>query len=1494
MSRTKSTRVEFREQTICTYTDSKFLQQNPTCNKFQFTSITEEFEPDTISQEHYDFTINRNETIPQPLVTPTSINPSRPATSISTAVQPSQYTDIHELHEQGLLGTRPNILNFAGKQSVGNFSKSIADIHKMLAYQELLEITNDGSLELQDLAPDATAARTARNNALTQDDIYRQNASRRDRLTSAVLDDAVASAMEETSTNRTQLERLGRPNYMDESVPRPLEVTNLDNQNFTLSTELTDYATQRGFGTRGTLTEVAGSSTDPLALLTNTGLPVEVLNLSFDFPIQLQGITVPTMPDPTTSYNQSIEQYSFERAIYDTQMADLLNAIEASTTIDAQEKAILKKQLALHEEEVNLRAQARNSRIPLEANQRAIIDAWDTSPFQTSFFDLHIDSVDVRLNQIIIEQQIYNDIRKIPIADRAAYMERMSQNPQELIAKIGRNGSVIPDGYAVTNSDVVDSIMRASYKIDAIILEHPPVTQLAPSQQTAIAKQAKLEKFKEIMGNVSASELGQAALTSLVGMGIGALVAHLAGESAVYTNIQNVYARGAAIGASAGVAGVLPQVAARFASIALRGAQAGLSVERALVNGAISSISEIAAGALIGAALVPLDMLFQDYLIKNGFTHAGAGALSGATMGTIGVVASTGIAIGLESFAAGALTVGTLAAPATLGTSVILALGTIAFSAIAGAISGALMDADQRRDRNRINVNRRWVVANLQDNNFDVIKTIQAFEIKHYGKLIRDEESNYLFGDYETDMKPFIQMLQETFQGMTFEHSTNPQPELNDREKKIQALMARDVFVTLREIAEQEGERGIVGGIDSIGTQPLTPEEVKFMNENTNETWFNDSYLTAEIQFSNMKYDQMKSADAQPQLYRAWNDTHTLDYDPELLKWARKDASFEARFTQARIYDSQQIIMSNFQAGGMRMDENLAGVIAMANTIDPLIPVDNTKPPPPTFRELFETYTTQMTTQAATMNISVPQLLDLQRTPVERRDRLYLQYQYQTLRNNTLTVDELNAIRANDAQNISIFNMGFYSRDDYILENSTPEEYENWNPYDSQIYQANLAGMTLVQYMNYLHLLGQGEQGSFNNLPEYTPEAIANQRENDRIAFERQLALTGHSGEFVYNSTTNRFEPFAPESSRRRMSVQFADANAPQVEAMTISAPLQTDPYLPKEYQDTTENFYTMTHGLNERNQKAYDDYNLLLLDDLESFRLDYDRQVREYNDYQRLTGGRNFLFFDIEGEYHNHRLTYKPISENPDDYVDDTIGDFGGSFDNTGKITEYAIINGEIVPITGKPVQIPDDIDPNFDINNRPPNSIEGEIIYGSDAERELYERIRRESEEKERQKRIDKAYRNARITNPTQPLNPNLVIPDDLLGQDRENYIVNANHIYANPYVAPIGEIEQAYIRDGITNPTQPNDPNLFIPDYLQGWEREQYILRANIQTPRPPEPTPIDPTPTPSSTTEVAIQKSKEGQRVLTQQEQERVDRQAPKFQAQAALNASTTPD
>ena len=86
-----------------------------------------------------------------------------------------------------------------------------------------------------------------------------------------------------------------------------------------------------------------------------------------------------------------------------------------------------------------------------------------------------------------------------------------------------------------------------------------------------------------------------------------------------FKNITDQYQRGAAIGTTVGVIGALPQVVMRFMMIAATktaiqiGETAAMATTRALVRGAITSITEIAMGGIIGAALVPLDMLFQDY-----------------------------------------------------------------------------------------------------------------------------------------------------------------------------------------------------------------------------------------------------------------------------------------------------------------------------------------------------------------------------------------------------------------------------------------------------------------------------------------------------------------------------------------------------------------------------------------------------------------------------------------------------------------------------------------------------------------------------------------------------------------------------------------------------------------------------------------------------------------------------------------------------------------
>jgi hypothetical protein len=91
--------------------------------------------------------------------------------------------------------------------------------------------------------------------------------------------------------------------------------------------------------------------------------------------------------------------------------------------------------------------------------------------------------------------------------------------------------------------------------------------------------------------------------------------------------------------------------------------------------------------------------------------------------------------------------------------------------------------------------------------------------------------------------------------------------------------------------------------------------------------------------------------------------------------------------------------------------------------------------------------------------------------------------------------------------------------------------------------------------------------------------------------------------------------------------------------------------YSPRAYQ-SDENFHTMISGMNEANQQTYDSYNLNLAADLLDYNEQYERQVFEYNDYQHITGQQNFLYFDANAEYHARRLSYNPMSTDPNDYI--------------------------------------------------------------------------------------------------------------------------------------------------------------------------------------------------------------------------------------------------
>jgi hypothetical protein len=1342
MAQTKSTRVVFREETICNYTDTKFLQSNPQCSIREISSVVEEFDPITIRQEHFDFVLRRNEAVPQPLVPHSSTNPVSNRKDIMPPLTVDTYIDRIAFDQAEVA---PPLR--AGRQNIPNMSNAIDNVINRIEYANRLSQLNEEGVGLQELpdksnvnkiakptetpaekfnrmyenmiqvelaegyiipsAPESMTGMekqkyimdeiirstdaegrkivnkigTAKETTFTADEAYSRVKSAYDKAIvsdpfGGLNDYAIGSdllnnpfgglgdfvtgsdltvdqqetlrmtAEIEQSTMKARARKPAKTKLLiEEAVPTSktegVELSNL---------RLTNKALEKGYGKqtdRGSAGQ--GSSNDPIApptdvlninMLTHS-LPLDVLQVSFEMPPELQNLKIPNMPDPTKATDTA--SYRLEKSIYETKLAELFKAIDGSYKIDNYTKQIIKKQLEIHQEEVNLRAKI--------ANNPAIIE--DITPMfggefnQPNLINLETTKFESQLNKLFVEQQIYSELRGIPTAERAVTILEMQSNSSNFSEYFSsRSGATISQG------DFAESLTKVSDVMASFELANPPVTQIQPQQQASISNTLKSIKYSETFKSINATALGEALGHTIAGMTAAMIIAHFAGESQIFKNIEDIYVRGAAIGATVGGAGALPTIASRFFVIATRnaitigGETALAATSRALVRGAITSIGEIVAGGIVGAALVPLDMLFQDFLLKNGFTHAGAGALSGATMAGIGTVASLAIGATVESIAAGALTLGAALAPASLGLSVVVALGTMAFAAIVGATMGWFGDDRARRDRDTHNINRRWILENLAKNNFNVIETFHEFERQKYqGRLATNKESDDDFGDYETDARPFIEMLLTKFEGRSFPHSninTVSLDSLSDKEKKIQELMARDLLPTVRDLALKDGHPEIAEAIEKLPDyNPISGADWEWLDQATDKTWYRDSLLSGQIQYEELKFTQIKSADAQQQLYRIWDETHTLEYPPELVVWAAKDSSFATRFTQSRIYDAQRIIMENFQENGKLFEENQASLIAMACTKDPTITAYIDPDGIYGFRRLFTDYTNNMQTTADSMNITIPQLLSLQNLPVDRRERAFLTYQYNTLRENTLTRDEVENLQRYDEENRAIAARGFYSRDDEILTITPVEEYGTWNPADAQIWRAQEAGMTLRQYVDYMHLLSMGDRGDINNLPEYSPAEVTRQRQEDRIAFQRQLDLTNNSDLLIYDEATQRFV------INYNIYITGGENIVERMERMNTTNMY----YSPTAYQ-SDENFHTMISGMNEENQQTYDAYNFKLAGDLEQYRGEYERQVAEYNDYQHITGQQNFLYFDATAEYHARRLTYDPMSTDPNDYI--------------------------------------------------------------------------------------------------------------------------------------------------------------------------------------------------------------------------------------------------
>lgn len=784
-----------------------------------------------------------------------------------------------------------------------------------------------------------------------------------------------------------------------------------------------------------------------------------------------------------------------------------------------------------------------------------------------------------------------------------------------------------------------------------------PTAPTAPTTSTALTKAPPkgnaalellneygaraLDEFRLFATRRNAMDFGSMAISSGVGMVAGyytgkALTENdwfkglLMSDTSTWSGAAKAYSGGSLIGLTAGAAtGAAASLTQTLGTATQRGILWAMTSKGVastaeqitarvfLQTAGTSFLKGIAEGAFVGALLVPLDMYLQNLFLRNGMNHAGANSAAGAITGVAGVAVSAGL-----------MYAGIVSAPATFGMSIALAVGAIAVSTIMGAVFGAQQDREARDHVNNYNKARNILVENLPRHGFDVDKTIEA---------IQAENPDVFFGDwYKDGTQEFIYMLRETFNDRPYIHRDAGAVSADDL--KTNAYMQRHMMDALRWKGTQSGHPEFA----SIEVDELKPDEIKWLDEKTNGTWRINAELQANIQYQAMINDQIKTDTAQKAVYTYWFNNKTLvGLDPKILERARSnDANiianggtntFQSALDRHTMLDAQNIILQMFQTEGTTYEHIDPALLAHAER-------------DPNFKAIATEYQTTMIETADRMNISLPQLITLQQTPPERQARLYQNYQFDILKQNNQVVSEVIDLN-NQVDFANQTGQDFYDIDQYRLNTMTDEERSRWNPVEAQIYLAHQANMSLQQYNDYLHELGKGNRGDFNNLPEYTELELRQQFDADIEHFYAELAMSGHEGEYIYNYQTQTFE----------LNENSASYGAPMAMSMMSARTFHIDPFMPESLAKSNQDFTDMAHGINESQAAQVDAYNVELMLELNEFDMEHRRAVADYNAYHNLRGLDGGIYFNAEEEYQRRRAVYNPISENIYDYIDTT-----------------------------------------------------------------------------------------------------------------------------------------------------------------------------------------------------------------------------------------------
>ena len=970
------------------------------------------------------------------------------------------------------------------------------------------------------------------------------------------------------------------------------------------------------------------------------------------------------IPYPPNEYFRGSSSFEFEMNRFTTDLTTLFHQIDTSK-MHEQDKALLKQEIELQIEQVKIVAEFLS--IQKAGGMTELIDIRGYRELQ-----IRQKLISMLRDKPISERPVFNTSTGelthggITLTDRGAMLMKGStfakntnvNASSELLNHLNSNLNEFRNRSDSSGRNVEIKLHELNVALDnlhisfsSIAQEHPHFQDINTSNTFKITSKPNISNMQKLraMTKLNPAELSVGIVGLGVGTAVGMLIGDLLQRTGFFEGTFGAMSIGLIAGGVGGVAGAVTgelalASATRFAALAMPiSARESSAIASAVVrnNQMMNILKSGLEGAVMGAALVPLDIAFQDWLIKQGFSHAEAGGTSGA------VIASTAVAVQ----AVGTLLEGAAFAPETFGISLALAIGSIAMSSGISFYFGQQYDNDMRDNCNELYYNRRMVIENLKNYNYDVQTTITALTAQNgwvnhipphndwdwFGKkpvpiigIGAPYKDEYGVWQDPYNWNAFVDMMQTEFvSGNPYVTPAGRTPTGDD--KTAAGYMYQEVMMEMKRLADVDGNTSISS---QIPYNPLTQSQRDWLDHKSNRTWVQDIKLQAGIHYEQMKFVDFKINEAEQAYITNWNVNQNrnppniptgVGVNSDWAYWVARDPNWEKNFNEMIMIDSQHRIIAAYQNHGTMFDDNPDTIKAEALR-------------DPHFQELFNTYTTEMEETAARYHITRSQLIGLQlETDDNVRTHLFQAYQFETLRMNSQTVDE--SLAMDNFMRDTVLAQGFYDKDQYQLDED-PEYYLVWNPMESQIYQSHELGMTLRQYVDYLHQLGMGEAGSYNNLPQYTAEEIQQQRTDDYYAFDNELAISGHTGEYDYDPNTGIFtpnagKPYAPQEGQYHR--------------------LLYDPYLPDDFVSTHKSFSNMMHGLNESNQRANDEYNLKVIEQVGQYHIEYQRLTEAYNAEMFRTGGQ-YMLYDPDTVIQKNIITYKPQSENINDY--EFIGD--------------------------------------------------------------------------------------------------------------------------------------------------------------------------------------------------------------------------------------------